>query len=169
MYVKRRIYQKAVLWNCQDFTNASSKSVKSTPIDAAHGITCVSWAPNGKLFLLGTESGSVSVWTHTGKKQHIWQAHVSSCVNSVRINAKHDLVLSGSMDDVCVYSLGNKCAQLTCWNRTEVTALTWIDNDSFIVGEASGMITIDKAYQTCFRKVGLYYNNICTTYFYNKL
>ena len=76
------------------------------------------------------------------------------------INAKHDLVLSGSMDDVCVYSLGNKCAQLTCWNRTEATALTWIDNDSFIVGEASGMITIDKAYQNCFRKVCkcIYYN-----------
>ena len=73
------------------------------------------------------------------------------------------LVLSGA-DDVCVYSLvggnGNgknsaseKNAQLTCWNSSQVSATEWIDNDNFIIGELSGMITIDKANQDYFRQV----------------
>ena len=75
------------------------------------------------------------------------------------------LVLSGA-DDVCVYSIGGgngngneknssrgKNAQLTCWNSSQVTASEWIDNDNFIIGEASGMITIDKANQDYFRQV----------------
>ena len=72
-------------------------------------------------------------------------------------------MLSGA-DDVCVYSIGGgngngmnsprgKNAQLTCWNSSQVTASEWIDNDNFIIGEASGMITIDKANQDYFRQV----------------
>ena len=74
-------------------------------------------------------------------------------------------MLSGA-DDVCVYSIGSgngngneknsprgKNAQLTCWNSSQVTASEWIDNDNFIIGEASGMITIDKANQDYFRQV----------------
>ncbi len=73
-------------------------------------------------------------------------------MKSVKLNAKHDLVLSGA-DDVCVYSLGKKNAQVTCWNSTQVTSLDWIDNDRFIVGEASGLVTIDKANQGQFRNL----------------
>ena len=72
-------------------------------------------------------------------------------------------MLSGA-DDVCVYSIGGgngngmnsprgKNAQLTCWNSSQVTASEWIDNDNFVIGEASGMITIDKANQDYFRQV----------------
>jgi WD40 repeat protein len=75
-------------------------------------------------------------------------------------------VLSGA-DDVCVYSIGGgngngknsprgKNAQLTCWNSSQVTASEWIDNDNFIIGEASGMITIDKANQDYFRQLDQY-------------
>ena len=91
------------------------------------------------------------------------------------MNAKQNLVLSGA-DDVCVYSIHggnsqqqhpkkieknsskNAVAQLTCWNSSEVTAIEWIDNDNFIIGELSGMITIDKANQDYFRQVSTYYS-----------
>ena len=92
------------------------------------------------------------------------------------MNAKQNLVLSGA-DDVCVYSIHGSAnsqqlhpkkieknssknaakAQLTCWNSSEVSAIEWIDNDNFIIGEVSGMITIDKANQDYFRQVSTYY------------
>ena len=83
-----------------------------------------------------------------------WQAHTSTGgAKSVKMSSKGDLVLSGSADDVCIYSLETKKAQLTCWNSSEVTASDWIDSDTFIVGEATGPITIDRAYPRDFRKV----------------
>ena len=83
------------------------------------------------------------------------------------------LVLSGA-DDVCVYSIvggtGNgknsaskKNAQLTCWNSSQVSATEWIDNDNFIIGELSGMITIDKANQDYFRQVQYWLGDLCTS------
>lgn len=106
------------------------------------------------IFAAGTESGKVLSWTQNGKLIQSWQAHTNSGVHSIKINK--DLVLSGGADDVCVYSLQSKKAQLFCWNQTEITALQWIDLDNFIAGSFSGQITLDKIDLNSFRDLSEY-------------
>jgi WD40 repeat protein len=101
---------------------------------------------------IGSENGRVSVWSYTGKLIHTWQAHGSSGVKAVKMSGNQDLVLSGA-DDVCVYSTKYQRCQITCWNGSVVTSVEWVNDKTFLIAEASGMITLDKAYPDNFRKV----------------
>ena len=101
---------------------------------------------------LGTETGQVSVWNSGGKLQQTWQAHASGGVNAVQMSPDFNFVLSGAAE-VCIFSLSDKTAQLTCWNTSEVTSLEWIDEEKFLVAETSGTITLDRMYRSYFRKV----------------
>ncbi len=59
---------------------------------------------------------------------------------SVKING--DLVGSaGSL--VCVYSLKDSVCQIFEWNKTLATCFEWMNESKFLVGESSGMITLD--------------------------
>ena len=100
----------------------------------------------------GYENGQVSIWTAAGKLYHTWQAHTSSGVNTVQMSPDLIYILSGAQE-VCVYNLAEKTAQLTCWNATEVTSVEWVDRKKFLVAETSGMITLDKVHSDYFTKV----------------
>ena len=138
--------QKVNLWNVQVIHNMNIVELSN-----ASNILALTWSDNGKLFVTGSENGIVSVWTSNGKLMQNWTAtHSSGGVKCVKINCNHDLILSGSADEICIYSLKLKKAKLLCWNQSEVTALEWLNKDTFLVGEASGMITMDKISTTEF-------------------
>ena len=138
--------QKVNLWNVQVIHNMNIVELSN-----ASNILALTWSDNGKLFVTGSENGIVSVWTSNGKLIQNWTAtHSSGGVKCVKINCNHDLILSGSADEICIYSLKLKKAKLLCWNQSEVTALEWLNKDTFLVGEASGMITMDKVSTTEF-------------------
>ena len=73
------------------------------------------------------------------------------------MNSNHDFVLSGA-DEVCVYNLNDKTAQLTCWNQASITALQWVKPNQFIIAESSGQITIDEIHDDWFKKVSIYFH-----------
>ena len=133
---------KANLWNAQVISNMN---ISGLPLANDNlNISALTWSDNGKLFVTGSENGIVSAWTSNGKPIQSWTAHNSSGVKSVKINSNHDLIVSGSTDETCIYSLSLKKAKLLCWNQSEVTALEWLTKDTFLAGEASGMVTMDK-------------------------
>ena len=141
---------RANLWNFQDL-----KNVNIVPIDLSESqvISALTWSENGKLFITGSETGLVSAWSSSGKLLQSWSAHSSSGVKCVKINSNHDLILSGSIEDLCIYSLNLKKAKLLCWNQTEFTALEWLTKDTFLTAEVSGVITKDKVSTIDFKTV----------------
>ena len=141
---------KANLWNFQDL-----KNVNFVPIQMSESqvISALTWSENGKIFITGSEHGLVSAWSSSGKLLQSWPAHNSSGVKCVKINSNHDLVLSGSIEELCVYSLGLKKAKLLCWNQSEFTALEWLTKDTFLTAEVSGVLTMDKVSTIDFKTV----------------
>lgn len=147
--------KKAFLWNCQNLESVSSiPLILSDNADIA--VTCLDWSENGKIFAVGTTQGQITVWSQSGKLLHTWQAHSSSGATAVKINPSNNLVASGGNEDTCVYSLQNRNALLLCWNSTEITAMAWMASDKFIVGEISGLITIDQVLDKDFRQLSEY-------------
>ena len=135
--------QKVNLWNVQVIHNMNIGDLPMSS-DEPSNISALTWSDNGKIFVTGSENGIVSAWTSNGKLLQNWTAHNSGGVKCVKINSNHDLILSGSLNEICIYSLKLKKAKLLCWNQSEVTALEWFNKETFLAGEASGMITMDK-------------------------
>lgn len=135
--------QKVNLWNVQVIHNMNIGELPMSS-DEPSNISALTWSDNGKIFVTGSENGIVSAWTSNGKLLQNWTAHNSGGVKCVKINSNHDLILSGSLNEICIYSLKLKKAKLLCWNQSEVTALEWFNKETFLAGEASGMITMDK-------------------------
>lgn len=135
--------QKVNLWNVQVIHNMNIGELPMSS-DEPSNISALTWSDNGKIFVTGSENGIVSAWTSNGKLLQNWTAHNSGGVKCVKINSYHDLILSGSLNEICIYSLKLKKAKLLCWNQSEVTALEWFNKETFLAGEASGIITMDK-------------------------
>ena len=135
--------QKVNLWNVQVIHNMNIGELPMSS-DEPSNISALTWSDNGKIFVTGSENGIVSAWTSNGKLLQNWTAHNSGGVKCVKINSNHDLILSGSLNEICIYSLKLKKAKLLCWNQSEVTALEWFNKETFLAGEASGIITMDK-------------------------
>ena len=135
--------QRVNLWNVQVIHNMNIGELPMSS-DEPSNISALTWSDNGKIFVTGSENGIVSAWTSNGKLLQNWTAHNSGGVKCVKINSNHDLILSGSLNEICIYSLKLKKAKLLCWNQSEVTALEWFNKETFLAGEASGMITMDK-------------------------
>ena len=135
--------QRVNLWNVQVIHNMNIGELPMSS-DEPSNISALTWSDNGKIFVTGSENGIVSAWTSNGKLLQNWTAHNSGGVKCVKINSNHDLILSGSLNEICIYSLKLKKAKLLCWNQSEVTALEWFNKETFLAGEASGIITMDK-------------------------